>query len=162
MKKVYLLSLLAIVLASCGSVTRIQREEVDTPLIYSTREDISITEDITAVGTVKNVSILFIEFYRWNETKKQLKIGPFRFFDRDYEEGYFNTISPIGKTFDEKIAVYNFIDQNSNLDYVTNVRYKKKFSRKPFYWRLVNIGAREMETTVIAKGVILKNKVPAK
>ncbi len=162
MKKIYLLSLLAIVLASCGSVTRIQREEVETPLIYSTREDISITEDITAVGKVKNVSILFIEFYRWNETKKQLKIGPFRFFDRDYEEGYFNTISPIGKTFDEKIAVYNFIDQNSKLDYVTNVRYKKKFSRKPFYWRLVNIGAREMETTVIAKGVILKNKVPAK
>jgi len=129
MKKIYLLSLLAIVLASCGSVTRIQREEVETPLIYSTREDISITEDITAVGKVKNVSILFIEFYRWNETKKQLKIGPFRFFDRDYEEGYFNTISPIGKTFDEKIAVYNFIDQNSKLDYVTNVRYKKKFSQ---------------------------------
>jgi hypothetical protein len=150
------------VLASCGSVTRINRQEVQAPILYSTRDDISVTEDLTASGKVKTVSVLFVDFYRWNNSKRQLKIGPFRFLDRDYEEGVFNGYYGFSNDFDEKIAAYNFISQNSNLDYITNVRFKKAFNRKPFYWRLLNIGVRESETTVIAKGVILKNKVPAK
>jgi hypothetical protein len=159
MKKLFFLSILTLTLASCGTVTRVNREEINAPVIYSTREDISITDDLTASGKVKNISVLFIEFYKWNDSKKQLKIGPFRFFDREYEEGAFTGYSGLNSTFDERIAVYNFIDQNSNLDYVTNIRYKKIYSRKPFYFRLLNFGVRELETTVIAKGVILKNKV---
>lgn len=162
MKKLFLLPVLfalSIFVTSCGSLTRVSREEVETPIIYSTREDISISDDITAKGKVRNVSVLFIDFYRWNESKRQLKIGPFRFLDREYEEGTFNGYNELGNTFDEKIAVYNFINQNSKLDYVTNIRYKKTYTRKPFYLRLLNIGVREMETTIIAKGVTLKNKV---
>jgi hypothetical protein len=159
MKKILYISAFTFLLSSCGSLTRISREEVETPLIYSTREDISITDDLTASGKVRNFSILFIDFYRWNDSKRQLKIGPFRFLDREYEEGTFNGYNGLGSTFDERIAVYNFINENSKIDYVTNIRYKKLSSRKPFYLRLLNIGVREMETTIIAKGVILKNKV---
>lgn len=64
------------------------------------------------------------------------------------------------KDFDEQIATYNFIKNNSSVDYVTNVRYHKVYSNHP-YLKLLNIGKREMETTIIAKGIILKNKVPA-
>ena len=73
------------VLASCGSVTRINRQEVQAPIIYSTRDDISVTDDITAIGKVRTVSVFLVDFYKWNETKRQLKIGPFRFLDRDNE-----------------------------------------------------------------------------
>lgn len=159
MKKLLYLSLLTISLSSCGSLTRISREEVETPVIYSTRDDISITDDLTSTGKVKNLSIFFIDFFRWNDSKRQLKIGPFRFLDREYEEGSFNGYNGLGSTFDERIAVYNFINENSKIDYVTNIRYKKTYSRKPFYFRWLNLGVREMETTVIAKGVIIKNKV---
>lgn len=149
------------VLASCGSVTRINRQEVQAPIIYSTRDDISVTDDITAIGKVRTVSVFFVDFYKWNETKRQLKIGPFRFLDRDYEEGIFNGYYGFSNDFDEKIAAYNFITKNSEIDYITNVRFKKMFSRKPFYFSFLNIGVRESETTIIAKGIILKNKVPA-
>jgi hypothetical protein len=74
----------------------------------------------------------------------------------------FNGYYGFSNDFDEKLAAYNFITENSSLDYITNVRFKKTFSRKPFYFRLLNIGVRESETTIIAKGVIIKNKVPAK
>jgi hypothetical protein len=103
---------------------------------------------------------LFIDLYKWNDSKRQLKVGPCRFFDRNYEMGYFTGSEGLFNEFDEKLAVYNFISENQSLDYVTNIRYKKSYSRKPFYWRYLNIGVRESETTIIAKGVILKNKIP--
>lgn len=159
-KKLFYLIILILTTASCGSVVRVNREQVSSPIIYATRDDISITDDLTATGKVKTVSVLFVNFYKWNEDKRQLKIGPFRFLDRNYEEGVFNGASSLSKEFDEKIALYNFINQYNDLDYVTNVRYKKSFERKPFYWKALNIGARTSETTIIAKGVILKNKVP--
>jgi hypothetical protein len=162
LKKVPLMLSMIFILASCGSVTRINRQEVQAPIIYSTRDDISITDDISANGKVKTVSFLFVDFYKWNNSKRQLKVGPFRFLDREYQEGVFNGYYGFSNDFDEKLAAYNFITENSSLDYITNVRFKKTFSRKPFYFRLLNIGVRESETTIIAKGVIIKNKVPAK
>jgi hypothetical protein len=138
------------------------REQVSAPVIYSTRDDISITDDLSASGKVKNVSVLFVDFYRWNENKRQLKIGPFRFLDRNYEEGVFNGSVGLTSEFDEKIALYNFITKNSDLDYVTNVRFKKSIQRDPFYWKFLNIGVRTSETTIVAKGVKLKNKIPVK
>jgi hypothetical protein len=164
MKKLQIIAFfgIAVAISSCGSVTRVSRESVSAPIIYSTRDDISITDDISSTGKVKDVSVLFIDFYRWGDSKKQLKIGPFRFFDRNYEEGVFSGYAGLYKDFDEKIAVYNFISQNQSLDYVTNIRYKKTYTRKPFYWKALNIGVRETQTTIIAKGVILKNKIPAK
>ena len=154
-----LISSLSLVLSSCGSLSRISRETITAPIIYSTRDDISITDDLTAIGSVKSTSFLFIDFYRWDENKRQLKIGPLRFLDRDYNEGVFIGQQNYGSTFDEKIATYNFINENPNLDYVTYVRYKKDLKRSPFYWKRLNIGVQESETTIIAKGVILKNKV---
>lgn len=158
MKNIYLITLLTLILSSCGSLTRMSREKVDAPIIYSTRDDISVTDDLESKGNVKTVSVLFINFYKWNEDKRQLKIGPFRFLDRDYTEGEFIGYNGLKSTFDERLATYNFISENPEIDYVTNIRFKKKYVRKPFYWRALNIGARETETTIIGKGVILKNK----
>ena len=159
-KNLFYLLILILTTTSCGSVVRVNREQVSAPIIYATRDDISITDDLTATGKVKSVSVLFVDFYRWNEDKRQLKIGPFRFLDRNYEEGVFNGAAGLSREFDEKIALYNFINEYNNLDYVTNVRYKKSFERKPFYWKALNIGVKTSETTIIAKGVILKNKIP--
>lgn len=157
-KNIYLIALLALMFSSCGSLTRMSREKVDAPIIYSTRDDISVTDDLEAVGKVKTVSVLFVDFYKWDEDKRQLKIGPFRFLDRDYTEGEFIGYDGLKSTFDERLATYNFISENPEIDYVTNIRFKKQYVRKPFYWRALNIGARETETTIIGKGVILKNK----
>lgn len=157
-KNIYLIALLALMFSSCGSLTRMSREKVDAPIIYSTRDDISVTDDLEAVGRVKTVSVLFVDFYKWDEDKRQLKIGPFRFLDRDYTEGEFIGYNGLNSTFDERLATYNFISENPEIDYVTNIRFKKQYVRKPFYWRALNIGARETETTIIGKGVILKNK----
>lgn len=163
MKNLRFITFLIVAIAtssSCSSITRVNRESVVAPIIYSTRDDISITDDITSTGKVKTISVLFIDLYKWNDSKRQLKVGPFRFFDRNYEMGYFTGSEGLFNEFDEKLAVYNFISENQSLDYVTNIRYKKSYSRKPFYWRYLNIGVRESETTIIAKGVILKNKIP--
>jgi hypothetical protein len=69
LKKVPLMLSMIFILASCGSVTRINRQEVQAPIIYSTRDDISITDDISANGKVKTVSFLFVDFYKWNNSK---------------------------------------------------------------------------------------------
>lgn len=159
-KNLFYLLILILTTTSCGSVVRVNREQVSAPIIYATRDDISITDDLMATGKVKSVSVLFVNFYRWNEDKRQLKIGPFRFLDRNYEEGVFNGVNGLSTEFDEKIALYNFINEHNNIDFVTNVRYKKSFERKPFYWKTLNIGVKTSETTIIAKGVILKNKIP--
>ena len=110
-KKLFYLIILILTTASCGSVVRVNREQVSAPIIYATRDDISITDDLTSTGKVKTVSVLFVNFYRWNEDKRQLKIGPFRFLDRNYEEGVFNiykTNRVNGKwTLPQKVTVFN-------------------------------------------------------
>lgn len=161
MKKTIISSAISLVLllTSCGTLSRISRETISAPIVYSTRDDISVTNDIEAKGKVETISVLFIDFYKWEEDKRQLKVGPFRFLDKNYNEGVFSGYNGLNSTFDEKIATYNFISENPDLDYVTNVRYKKDYIRKPFYWKVLNIGKREVETTIIAKGIILKNKV---
>ena len=73
-KKLFYLIILILTTASCGSVVRVNREQVSAPIIYATRDDISITDDLTSTGKVKTVSVLFVNFYRWNEDKRQLKI----------------------------------------------------------------------------------------
>jgi hypothetical protein len=142
-------------LQSCVSVTRYSREEVNPPLIFVGREDFEITEDLTASANVKISSFLFINSMKYDD-KKQLRVGPFIFGDRDYNMGSFDGY-PKPKEFDEQIATFNFISQNNNIDYVTNIKFKKSYSHHP-YIKGLNIGKREMETTIIAKGIILKNK----
>jgi hypothetical protein len=136
-------------------VTRFSREEVNPPLIFVGREDFEITEDLTASANVAVTSFLFINSIKF-DNKKQLRIGPFVFGDREYNIGSFEGF-PKAKDFDEQIATYNFINENKNIDYVTNIKFKKSYTHHP-YIKGLNIGKREMETVIIAKGVILKNK----
>lgn len=160
MKKNQLLLILGFLLfvtSSCVSVSRYSREEVTPPMIFVDRENYQVTDDITASASVKVVSFLFINSIRFDD-KKQLRVGPLVFGDRDYMFGTFDNYSK-PKDFDEQIATYNFIKNNSSIDYVTNVRYHKVYTHHP-YLKLLNIGKREMQTTIIAKGIILKNKVP--
>jgi hypothetical protein len=128
---------------------------VDPPLIFVGREDFEITEDLTASAKVSISSFLFINSIKF-DGKKQLRIGPFIFGNRVYNIGNFDGFTK-AKEFDEQIATFNFINQNNNIDYVTNVKFKKSYTHHP-YVKFLNIGKREMETIIIAKGIILKNK----
>jgi|LauGreDrversion4_2_1035121.scaffolds.fasta_scaffold131248_3 hypothetical protein len=157
-KKILLVLLIAVLSSSCVSVSRYSREEVTPPMVFVERDNYQVTEDLTATAKVQVTSFLFINSIKFDD-KKQLRIGPLVFGDRDYMYGTFDNYSA-PKDFDEQIATYNFIKNNSAVDYVTNVRYHKVYSNHP-YLKLLNIGKREMETTIIAKGIILKNKVPA-
>lgn len=156
MKNKFLLLILGTLsLHSCVSVTRYSREKVDPPLIFVGREDFEITEDLTASAKVSISSFLFINSIKF-DGKKQLRIGPFIFGNREYNIGNFDGFTK-AKEFDEQIATFNFINQNNNIDYVTNVKFKKSYTHHP-YVKFLNIGKREMETIIIAKGIILKNK----
>jgi hypothetical protein len=153
--KLLLYTFLILSLSSCISITRQSREEVRPPLIYVQRGDYEITEDLTASADVTIKSFGFIETIIY-DNKKQTRIGPFVFGDRDYNIGSFEGYKK-PKELDEQIAMFNFINEHNNIDYVTNIKFKKTYTHHP-YIGLFNIGKREMKTTIIAKGIILKNK----
>ncbi|MFN5182102.1 MAG: hypothetical protein ACK5D5_03650 [Bacteroidota bacterium] len=155
MKKLLYFSLVAISLASCSSVTKITREEVSAPVAYMSRSDYELSDDLSASAKVSIKSFLFVNVIRWND-QKQIRVFNWTFGSRNYYEGSFNNYY-YPKDFDEKVAIYNFNEKYKDLDYVTNVRFKRSVSRSP-YLRSLNIGKREMTTEVIAKGINLKTK----
>lgn len=160
MKKILFIAITStLFLSSCASVTRMTREEINAPVVFMQRGDYELTDDLTASATVKIKSFVILDVIRWND-KKQIKfMWPFnfRFGSRDYYEGAFNNYY-YPKEFDEKVAIYNFNEKYNNLDYVTNVRFKRYFGKKPYYIKWLNLGTRENTTEIYAKGIILKNK----
>ena len=155
-KLVFVSSFLVWLITSCGSVTRISNENLKPPLLYVKRSEFKITEDFSATAKVKTTSFLIFNKIEYND-KKQFRFLGLVFGDKEYMEGDFLNYYGSITSFDEKLAVYNFIEQNPGIDYVTNIRFKKSFSRHP-YFRLLNIGVRESETTVIGKGIILNKQ----
>ena len=62
MKNLQFITFLIVAIAtssSCSSITRVNRESVVAPIIYSTRDDISITDDITSTGKVKTICFVY-------------------------------------------------------------------------------------------------------
>jgi hypothetical protein len=150
-----LLFVASIILTSCASVTRMTREEVNAPVVFMKRGDYELTDDLTASATVSVKSYFIVDVIRWND-KKQIRVFNWMFGSKEYQEGSFNNYY-YPKEFDEQVAIYNFNSKYADLDYVTNVRFKRVYKHSP-YIKLLNIGKREMTTEIIAKGVTIKNK----
>jgi endonuclease IV len=116
----------------------------------------------TELITTKNNSLEeFSSFYnRFSEEDKnyiKICVDTCHIYAAGYDISTEEEVRTFFQEFDEQIATFNFISQNNNIDYVTNIKFKKSYSHHP-YLKGLNIGKREMETTIIAKGIILKNK----
>jgi hypothetical protein len=153
--KLFYLLVVLISLSSCASVTRMTREEISAPVVFMQRGDYELTDDLVASAEVKIKSWIILDIIRWND-KKQIKIFGLRFGSRDYYEGSFSNFY-YPKEFDEKVAIYNFNEKYKDLDYVTNVRFKRYFGKDPYYIKWLHLGTRINTTEIYAKGIKLKN-----
>ena len=135
MKKKYLLLLLilssAFTFQSCSTKSTITRNNIKVPPIVLQRSDYIITENIESEAEVKYIlGGLFIKGMK----RRHVKTGAIS--------------GRIPQTADERMAVFNLIQENDNIDYVTNLRYIKEYKRGFF--------SKTYTTKVIARGIILK------
>jgi hypothetical protein len=142
------------IVSACGSVTKISNENLNPPLLFVKRTEFKVTDDLTATAKVKSTHCVFFTKFEY-DNKKQIRFLGLVFGDKDYMEGNFLNYYGSLSSFDEKLAVYNFIEKNNEIDYVTNIRFKKSYTRHP-YIRILNLGVRETETTIVGKGIIIK------
>lgn len=104
---------------------------MDIPGLTFERSDYKLTGDIEASAEVK---LIFGGLIVKGIDKKNVKIGQLN-----------------GKNLsstDEGMAVYNLIQKNPEVDYLTNIRYFKTYDKKLF--------SKTLKTKIIAKGIIIK------
>lgn len=121
-----------VALASCATTQNTStRTAVALPGITLERSDYKLTNDISADAEIK---VTLGIFYKGID-KKNLKVGE---------------ISGYGKGMDEKMAIFNLIESNPEVDYLTNIRVMKSY-KKGF------LGiTKTYKTKVIAKGIKIK------
>jgi len=132
LKLIALGAIAMIMMSSCATTLNTSsRTSVSLPGITLERSDYKITDDINASAEVK---VTFGVFYKGVD-RKNLKVG---------------NVSGYGKGIDEKLAIYNLIESNPNVDYLTNIRVLKSY-KKGF------LGiSKTYNTKVIAKGIQIK------
>lgn len=135
MKKIFVkilgFSVAVMLVSSCMTVNQASKEAVGIPPLSLSRADYTLTDDVNAEAEVR----VYLGFIMRGADKKNIKIGQIQGL-------------PSNPTIDERLAVYNLIEQNPEFDYLTNVRYYKTFIKKPF--------KKTYKTKVVAKGIILK------
>lgn len=138
MKKLFLQVLaftaVAFMAVSCASVSTATRENLKLPPIKLTRADYTLTNDLSAEAEVKVYNILIWSWIKGADASN-MKIGKI-------------VGSDAGATIDESLAIFNLLEKNPEIDYVTNVRYIKTYTQKPF--------VKTYKTKIMAKGIILK------
>jgi len=127
-----MIALVAALFTSCATTQNTSsRTGVSLPGLVLERSDYKLTDDIEASAEVK---VTFGIFYKGID-KKNMKVGK---------------ISGYGAGIDEKLAIYNLIEQNPDVDYLTNIRVLKTY-KKGF------LGiSKTYKTKVIAKGIKIK------
>lgn len=128
--KILVVSVIVMMAVSCRTVQRATRDSIQLPGLRVTRADYTLTSDVSAEAEVKVILGMFIK----GADKKNIKEGRIN--------GGFNT------TIDEALAVYNLLEAHPEIDYLTNIRYVKTYTQKPF--------VKTYKTKIIAKGIILK------
>lgn len=130
MKKVLLAAITCVALSSCLTINTSTKEGVKMPGLTVTRADYILTDDLTAEAEVKYIlGGLIVR----GDDPKNIKVG---------------TLGGMSASRDEQLAIYNLLEKNPQIDYVTNVRYQKSYVKKIF--------SKTFKTKVIAKGIILK------
>lgn len=130
MKKVLLAAITCVALSSCLTINTSTKEGVKMPGLTVTRADYILTDDLTAEAEVKYIlNGLIVR----GDDPKNIKVG---------------TLGGMSASRDEQLAIYNLLEKNPQIDYVTNVRYQKSYVKKIF--------SKTFKTKVIAKGIILK------
>ncbi len=130
MKKIILAAISCIALTSCLTINSNMREGVKMPGLTVNRTDYILTDDLTAEAEVKYIlGGLIVR----GDDPKNVKAG---------------SLGGMTASRDEQLAIYNLLEKNPQIDYVTNVRYQKSYVKKIF--------SKTFKTKVIAKGIILK------
>ena len=119
-------------LASCATTQNTaSRDAVAMPGITLSRDDYKLMDDISSEAEIK---VTLGIFYKGVD-RKNLKVG---------------SVSGYGAGIDEKMAIFNLIEQNPDVDYLTNIRVLKSY-KKGF------LGiSKTYKTKVIAKGIQIK------
>ncbi len=136
MKKIFkmasVLAVTAALFSSCATTQNTStRSAVTLPGITMDRSDYMLTDDMEASAEVK---ITFGIFYKGVD-RNNLKVGK---------------VSGYGSGMDEKMAIFNLIENNPDVDYLTNIRVMKTY-KKGF------LGiSKTYKTKVIAKGIKVK------
>lgn len=136
MKKIFkltgMLAITAALFSSCATTQNTaSRSAVSLPGIIMERSDYELTDDIEASAEVKVVLGIFYK----GVDRKNLKVGK---------------VSGYGAGIDENMAIFNLIENNPEVDYLTNIRVMKTY-RKGF------LGfSKTYKTKVIAKGIKIK------
>ncbi len=131
-------AILATGLSSCVtySSSTMNREAVQFQGLRMERKDYTLTSDLTAEAEVTITKFLI---WTWVKTDGQKDKG------RDIKIGILGGM-PSAK--EEAVAAYKLLDANPNVDYLTNVRYMKTFTKKGF--------KSTYKVKVMAKGVKIK------
>lgn len=131
-QKLVIGAIATVALASCATTQNTaSRDAVAMPGITLERSDYKLTDDISSEAEIK---VTFGIFYKGVD-KKNLKVG---------------SVSGYGAGIDEKMAIFNLIESNPDVDYLTNIRVLKSY-KKGF------LGiSKTYKTKVIAKGIQIK------
>ncbi len=137
MRKLFLnviaIAAVGLLASSCLTISEAGKESVELPPLKVTRADYVLTDDLSAEAEVR----VYLGFIMRGADKKNIKTG------KIYSAG-----QAYGAGLDEKLAIYNLIEQNPDVDYLTNIRYYKTYTQKPF--------VKKFKTKVVAKGIVLK------
>lgn len=135
MKKLFKLAGVLAVSASLFSCSTTQntatRSAVTLPGITMERSDYELTDDIEASAEVK---VTLNMFYKGID-RRNVKVGK---------------VSGYGSGMDEKLAIFNLIENNPDVDYLTNIRVMKTYTKG-----FLGI-SKTYKTKVIAKGIKIK------
>jgi hypothetical protein len=131
---------LSMLFSSCNSIKTVSRSSVPFPGMTVSRSDYRLSDDVTASVDVKEFSTLF-GLIRGAKTEGEEK--------RTTRSG-----EVAGYNLDKasKIAVYRLLDDNSDFDYLTNIRVKKEYTKKWYFL----FSTYKTTVKVTAKGITIK------
>ena len=116
--------------SSCVTISRTSRAALDVPGLTYERSDYTLSDDISAEVEVK----VILGFIYKGIDKRNIKIGQLN--------------GRSAGSIDQQMAVFNLIEKNPEVDYLTNIRYFKTYTKKLF--------SKTYKTKIVAKGITIK------
>ena len=132
-KLLFVIGLTIISITSCVTMNYTNKEAMTMPPLKVKRSDYKLTSDLTIEVQITSI---FWDLIIDGLDKNNMKIGVI-------------AGEAIKNTPDEKLAIYELIKKYPEVDYLTNIRYVKSYSRNFLGFKKV------YKTKIIAKGIIL-------